>query len=164
MLSSQIMNSSKIAIRFSKLSDLTEIQHLFVDTISTICKNDYSPVQVKVWISSIENTQRWTDKLASHYFLIAELDHKIVGFASLEDKDCLDFLYVHKDYQRQGIADQLYAEIEKEAINRKAKILYSNVSVTARNFFEKMGFVMIKTQINTIKNVEIINYKMSKQL
>lgn len=158
------MNDSKISIRLSKLSDLTEMQKLFVDTISTICKDDYSPEQIKVWTSSIENTQRWKDKLTSQYVFVAELDNKMVGFASLENNDYFDFLYVHKDYQRQGIADRLYFEIEKEAIKRKATVLNSDVSETARRFFEKKGFKTITPQTNIMNNVAIINYKMSKTL
>ncbi len=133
------MNNSKISIRLSKLSDLTEMQKMFVDTISTICKDDYSPEQIMVWTSSIENTQRWTDKLTSQYFLVAVFDNKIVGYASLENNNYFDFLYVHKDYQRQGIADRLYSEIEKEANNRKATVLNSDVSETARRFLKKKG-------------------------
>ena len=158
------MNNSKISIRFSKLSDLTEMQKMFVDTISTICKDDYSLEQIKVWTSSIENTQRWTDKLTSQYFLVAELDNKIVGYASLENNDYFDLLYVHKDYQRRGIADRLYSEIEKEAIKRKVTVLCSDVSETARRFFEKKGFRTIAPQTNIIKDVAIINYKMTKTL
>lgn len=143
---------------------MTEMQKMFVDTIKTICKDDYSPEQIKVWTSSIENTQRWTDKLTSQYFIVAELDNKIVGYASLENNDYIDFLYVHKHYQRQGIADRLYSEIEKEAINRKATVLNSDVSETARRFFEKKGFKTIAPQKNIIKEVEIVNYKMTKTL
>jgi putative acetyltransferase len=151
-------------MRLSKLNDLPEMQKMFVDTISTICIDDYTPEQIKVWTSSIENIQRWIDKLTSQYFLIAELDNKIVGYASLENNDYVDFLYVHKDFQRQGIADRLYTEIENEAIKRKVTILTSDVSETARRFFEKKGFKTIAPQTNIIKNVEIVNYKMTKQL
>jgi len=140
------------------------MQEMFVDTISTICKDDYSPDQIKVWTSSIENTQRWTDKLSSQYFLIADLDNKIVGYASLENNDYLDFLYVHKDYQRQGIADRLYCEIEKEVIKKGATVLHSDVSKTARPFFEKKGFKTIDTQTNLMKGIKIINYKMTKTI
>lgn len=158
------MKNSKISIRLSTLSDLTEMQKMFVDTITTICRDDYTPEQIKVWTSSVENTQRWTDKLTSQYFLIAELDKKIVGYASLENNDYIDFLYIHKDYQRQGIADRLYSEIEKEAVKRKATVLTSDVSETARRFFKKKGFKIIAPQTNIIKDVEIRNYKMSKLL
>lgn len=158
------MNSSKISIRISKPGDLAEMQKLFVDTISAICKNDYSEEQIKAWTSSVENTERWAKKLASQYFLVAELDDKIVGYASLEGDNYLDLLYVHKDHQRKGIAQKLYSEIEKEAIGRKATVLSSDVSETARLFFEKNGFKIIAPQTNIITDVEIINYKMTKLL
>ncbi len=52
------MNNSKISIRLSKITDLPELQKLFEGTISTICKDDHSPEQIKAWTSSIKNTQR----------------------------------------------------------------------------------------------------------
>jgi putative acetyltransferase len=158
------MNNTKISIRRVKHGDLNEMQKMFVDTISTICIDDYSPEQIDVWISLVENTQGWIDKLTSQYFLVAELNNKIVGYASLENNNYLDFLYVHKDYQRQGVADKLYSDIEKEAIYRNATVLSSDVSKTARNFFEKKSFKTIATQTKIIKGVEIINYKMTKTL
>lgn len=158
------MNNPEISIRLSKPGDLWEIQRMLVETISTICKNDYSPEQIEVWTSSVKNTQRWTGKLTSQYFLVAELDNKIVGVASLENNSYLDFLYVHKDYQRQGIADRLYSEIEREAIKRKATSIRSDVSKTARPFFEKKGFITTETQTIKILEVEIVNYKMTKTI
>jgi putative acetyltransferase len=158
------MNNKEVSIRIAKSADLKEIQKMFVDTITAICKDDYSFEQIRAWTSSIENTNRWTDKLKSQYFLIAELDNKIVGYASLENNDHLDLLYVHKDYQRRGIADSLYTEIEKEAIKRKVTVLNSDVSKTAIRFFQKKGFKIIAPQTNIIKGVEIINYKMTKVL
>ncbi|MGB3948597.1 MAG: GNAT family N-acetyltransferase [Bacteroidia bacterium] len=158
------MNSSSVSIRLATISDLTEIQTIFVNTISTICNNDYTLEQIKIWTSSVENTQRWKDKLNSQYFLVADLNNKIVGYASLENNNYFDLLYIHKDYQRQGIANKLYIEIEKEAIKNKATILNSDVSITAKYFFETKGFKTIKPQISIIKGVEILNYKMSKIL
>ncbi|MBK6858938.1 MAG: GNAT family N-acetyltransferase [Saprospiraceae bacterium] len=153
-----------ITTRHAKLDDLGEMQKMFVDTISTICKDDYSHEQIKVWTSSIKNTQRWTDKLSTQYFRIAEFDNKIVGYASLENNDYLDFLYVHKDQQRQGIADKLYSEIEKQAIKNGATSIHSDVSKTARPFFEKKGFKIISPQTIIIQDIEIINYKMTKKI
>jgi len=158
------MNSSKISIRPALLSDLAEMQTLFVETIEAVCKKDYSPEQIKVWTSSIEHTNRWTDRLQKQYFLIAQIENKIVGYSSLQDKDYLDFLYVHKDFQRQGIADRLYNEIEIEAIKRGSTILNSDVSITAKPFFEKKEFKILLEQKNTINGVEIVNYKMTKDL
>lgn len=158
------MNPSKISIRNSKLSDLTEIQRLFTETIEAICKNDYTKEQIKVWTSSTDNEERWIDKLSRQYFIVAEIENKIVGFALLENNDYLDLLYVHKDYQRQGIANKLCSAIEKEAIKRMGIVLFSNVSKTAKPFFENAGFKTIMPHKNIIKGVELVNYRMSKQL
>lgn len=157
------MKNSEITIRPGNIRDLTEMQKLYVDTITTICKDDYSQEQIKAWTSSIENTQRWTDILTSQFILITELDDKIVGYISLYNNNYIDLLFVHKDYQRQGIADKLYVEIEKEAIKQKGTFLSADVSKTARPFFEKKGFITIKEQTNIRQGVEIINYKMTKQ-
>lgn len=156
------MNNSKIIIRPALLSDLEEMQTLFVETIQTVCKKDYLPEQIKVWTSSIEHTNRWTDKLQKQYFLIAQIENKIVGYSSLQDKDYFDILYVHKDFQRQGIANLLYIKIENEAIKRGATILKSDVSINARPFFEKKGFKLQSEQKNIINGVEITNFKMTK--
>ena len=156
------MNNSKISIRNANPGDLTEMQELFVNTISTICKNDYSVDQIHAWTSSIENIPRWNNRIASQYFLVADLDNKIVGYASLKNNDYLDLLYVHKDYQKRGIASKLYSEIEKQAIRNNSTTLYADVSKTAKPFFLNRGFKIIQMQAKKIKGIEIINYKMIK--
>jgi putative acetyltransferase len=156
------MNNQNISIRPARLSDLTEMQTLFVETIETVCKKDYTQEQIKVWTSAIEHNNRWTDRIQKQYFLITQIENKIVGYSSLQDNDYLDLLYVHKDFQRQGIADQLYKEIEIEAIKRGSTILNSNVSITAKPFFEKKGFKTQFEQKNILNGIEIINFKMIK--
>ena len=156
------MNNSKISIRNANPGDLTEMQELFVNTISTICKNDYSVDQINAWTSSIENIPRWNNRIASQYFLVADLDNKIVGYASLKNNDYLDLLYVHKDYQKRGIASKLYSEIEKQVIRNNSTTLHADVSKTAKPFFLNIGFEIIQMQVKKIKGIEIINYKMIK--
>lgn len=117
------MNEFSISLRAANLSDLPEIQKLFVETIMVICKSNYSPEQLAVWCYAAKNTERWVNKINRHYFLVAEMDYRIIGFASLNDNDYVDLLFVHKDYQRKGVADKLYSDIEKEAIRRKITLL-----------------------------------------
>ncbi|KEO71888.1 GNAT family N-acetyltransferase [Anditalea andensis] len=158
------MDNFRTSIRVSNLNDLADIIKLFKETIAVVCKDDYSPEQLKVWTSSTENPDRWIDKIKSHYLLVAELDKELIGIASLDNRDYIDLLFVHKDYQRKGIANRLYSEIENEAIKRKITSLYADVSITAKLFFQKIGYEILKEQKNNKEGVEIINYKMKKQL
>jgi putative acetyltransferase len=155
-------STSHLIIRHAKPDDLDAILQLFADTISAICSNDYSAEQIAVWTSSVNDPGRWIDRIASQFFLVSELDHKIIGYASLQNGDYVDLLYVHKDYQRQGVAAMLYKEIEREASRRGVRTLYSDVSKTACTFFVKMGFAMHEEQVIARQGVEIANFRMSK--
>lgn len=154
----------KIAIRRGIFDDLEALQKLFVDTISTVCKMDYSEEQISVWTSNIENKERWQNILANQFVLVAQENEKITGFCTLDNGNYIDLFYVHKDHQQQGIAKKLYADIEKEAKRQGQTELTSNVSKTARPFFEKIGFNVKKEQIVNIKGVELTNYKMTKPI
>ncbi|RWW92334.1 GNAT family N-acetyltransferase [Flavobacterium cerinum] len=153
-----------LTLRQAVLTDLDEIKELFTATITTICTNDYTPEQIAVWASTVENSHRWYDAVAGQLFLLAEMDDKIVGFASLDNSTYIDFMYVHKDYQRQGIAEILMEELEIEARDFGTITLTSDVSKTARPFFERIGFEVVTEQLNLRRGVEIVNYKMSKAL
>ncbi len=91
-------------------------------------------------------------------------DNEIAVWSSSVDNSYIDLLYIHKNHQKQGVAKKLYREIELEATKNMVSTLYSNVSITAKAFFEKLGFKTVKKQINTIKGIEIINYRMIKEL
>ncbi|WP_336835581.1 MULTISPECIES: GNAT family N-acetyltransferase [Sphingobacterium] len=153
-----------LTLRKGILKDLQEILILFSGTIETVCANDYNNEQIVAWISSVNNTGRWHRLIEDQYFIVAVLNQKIVGFASLAHGDYIDVLYVHKDFQRQGIAQQLYNALETEATTHKNTILTADVSKTAKPFFEANGFKVIAEQIQIRTEVEIPNYNMKKDL
>lgn len=156
-----------LTLRIGQLADLAEIQKLFLDTVNEICKTDYSTSQIEAWtLETLKGTnqQRWVDALMHQYVVVAQQDDRIVGFATL-DKGChIDFLYVHKDYQRQGIANALYAKIEHQAKLQQQIVLTSHVSITARPFFEKVGFIVVEEQIVVRQGVKLTNFIMKKTM
>ncbi|MBP2617958.1 GNAT family N-acetyltransferase [Chryseobacterium jejuense] len=151
-------------IRKGNLQDLSEMLILFQDTITAICKRDYNTTQLEAWKSGSENKERWQNVMNEQYVFIAESENKIVGFCTLAQGNYIDLLFVHKDYQHQGIASKLYELIEKEALDQNQKILTADVSKTAKLFFERMNFKAIQEQIVNVKGIDFINYKMEKRL
>ncbi|MDQ6470517.1 GNAT family N-acetyltransferase [Flavobacterium sp. LHD-80] len=150
--------------RKATISDLLEMQKLFVQTIQSVCKNDYNPDQINAWVSGAENTQRWVDVIEKQFVLLAIIENKIAGFGTLKDSNYIDLFFIHKDFQRKGIANKIFNELELEAKNHHSKSITSDVSITAKPFFEKKGFAVKTIQKNIVKGVEIINYKMEKEL
>ncbi len=153
------MKIKDIQIRPAEIPDLL---NLFADTVANVCSSDYNKDQVRVWISSGKNTGRWKEKIEMQYFLVALFNGLIVGFGSLENENKIDVLYVHKDYQRHGIANKLFDELEKEAILKGSEKIKSDISITALPFFKKRGFSILNEQVLNLDGVEITNYKMKK--
>jgi putative acetyltransferase len=151
-----------LKFRQANLNDLEEMQELFVETIKNTCKNEYNKQQIDAWVSSVENKERWKSILANQYFLIAEINNKMVGFGSLENGNYLDFMYVHKDFLRKGIANLIFEKLKAKSLELGFDKLNSDVSKTARPFFENKGFKVIRENKNMMKGVEIINYHMSQ--
>uniref|UniRef100_UPI0038B94438 GNAT family N-acetyltransferase n=1 Tax=Candidatus Nitrosacidococcus tergens TaxID=553981 RepID=UPI0038B94438 len=58
----------------------------------------------------------------------------MVGFSALDHRNYIDLLYIHKDYQRQGVVSKLLINIEVEAKQLEQLYLTSNMSKTAKLF------------------------------
>lgn len=165
MLNERITKCFKI--RKGQIDDLDELQMLFIETVTEVCISDYADDQIDAWVSDTKNNvnkQRWVDALSNQFVLVAQDENKIIGFATLDCGNYIDFLFVHKDFQRQGVANKLYKEIGNEALHQQSAYLTSNVSKTARPFFENNGFVVVKEQVVHIKGVKLTNYKMMKTI
>lgn len=140
------------------------MQQLYIETIQIVCKNDYDSAQIKAWISGVKNTERWIEVIEKQFVLLAIIENKIVGFGTLKNGNYIDFFYIHKDFQRQGIADKILNELEMEAQKHNSTSITSDISITAKPFFEKKGFVVNAEQKNIRLGVELINFKMEKEL
>lgn len=74
----------------------------------------------------------------------------------------VDLLYVDYRFQRQGVARNLYQQVESEARQRGVRRLFTEASITARGFFENMGFGILHEQRVEFGGVAFQNYTMEK--
>lgn len=125
---------------------LPQILSLFYETVHTINAADYTPAQLDAWAPAASDQARWAASLSANFALIAEENGIITGFADMDSTGYLDRLYVHKDYQRQGIASQLAQALEQHARCLCAPTVVTHASITARPFFEKRGYRVIREQ------------------
>ena len=125
----------------------------------SISKGDYNQAQISAWTSSIENKERWKNKIETQYFIVVKLNDKIVGFGSLE-QNYIDFLYVNHNYLRKGLASLIFEDLKKGAENLGFTQLTTHSSKTALSFFKSKGFQIIKENKVVKKGVEITNFEM----
>ncbi|GHT14619.1 acetyltransferase [Planctomycetales bacterium] len=151
----------KQKIRNAALDDIPALKALYRDTIMVVNAVDYNTEQVRVWAETCERTDSLAKRIESQFFYVAELEYgKIVGFASFEEPDYLDMMYVHKYHQRQGIGCMLLATIREKASELGATRIVSEVSITAKPFFEKYGFHVVQEQTVQVCGSGLTNYKM----
>ena len=151
--------------RAAQQSDIIELKSLYQNTVLTINRRDYSQAEVEDWASCGDNLSKWEDMIKTHYVIIAiNRQSEIVGFSSITTQGYLHSMFVHKDFQGKGIATILLKEIERYAITTGIMRITSEVSLTARPFFEKKAYIVEEEQKRKANQLSLTNFWMAKEL
>ena len=145
--------------------DILEMRELFRTTVLTVNSKDYTKEEVEDWTSCGDSVAHWKNLLAKNDYVGAiDGQGKIIGFSSMNAEGYLHSMFVHKDQQGKGVATLLLSEVEK--IARKYDVHKINVeaSITARPFFEKHGYKVVKEQKAKANRLWLTNYVMEKAL
>lgn len=153
-----------IQIREATLEDIPFITSIFRDTITHVNSKHYSEKQIKVWASGASEIEKWEERIKNSYFIVAELNDTIVGFAYLSNGNCFDGLFIHKDYLRRGFGTKLMRIIESKAISTGYEIIKSDVSITALPLFENQYYIVERKQKKNYKGLSFENYIVYKEL
>lgn len=146
-------------------TDIIEIKSLYQNTVLTVNRRDYSQAEVEDWASCGDNLSEVEGMIKTHYFIVAvNQESQIVGFSSITPQGYLHNMFVHKDFQGKGIATILLNEIERYVITNGIIRITSEVSVTARPFFEKRGYKVVEEQKRKANQLSLTNYWMAKDL
>ena len=128
-------------IRAYRREDIKAIAELFYNTVHTINAADYTEEQLDVWADGNIDLSAWDRSFQEHRTLVAVMPsdkgdetEQIVGFADMDSTGYLDRLYVHKDFQRNGIASALCDRLEQTA---DVAEFTTHASVTAKPFLKK---------------------------
>ena len=148
-------------IRQYETTDCEYLVKLFYHTVHTINARDYSQEQLNVWATENIDLEVWNKSLSEHYTVVAVENNIIVGFGDIDKSGYLDRLYVHKDYQRQGIATAICNKLEQAV---KVNKIMTHSSITAKPFFEQRSFKVVKEQQVKRNGIALTNYVMEKQV
>ena len=148
-------------IRQYEPKDCEELVKLFYHTVHTINAKDYSQEQLNVWATDKIDLEVWNKSLSGHYTVVAVENNIIVGFGDIDNSGYLDRLYVHKNYQRLGIATSICDKLERAV---KVNKIITHSSITAKPFFVQRGFTVVKEQQVIRNEIALTNYVMEKHV
>lgn len=145
-------------IRKYESTDCKELAELFYNTVHTINAKDYTKEQLDAWASGQVDLEKWDQSFQEHFTVVAVENGIIVGFGDIDTTGYFDRLYIHKNNQRKGIATAICDQLESKV---QGKIV-THASVTAKPFFEKRGYKVLKEQQVVRKEIFLKNYVMEK--
>ena len=145
-------------------SDAGEICRLFYETVRTVNLGDYSPEQVRAWAPAPPDPEVWHARMSGRHTLVAEGSGEVVGFVELEEDGHLDMFYCRRDFVGRGVGSLLYAAVEERAGEIGLERIFTEASITARPFFARRGFAVLRPNSVVRQGVELVNFSMEKAL
>ena len=141
-------------------SDCAQMAKLFYQTVHSVNAQDYTREQLDAWATGEVDLQAWDKSFRAHRTIVATENGEIVGFGDMDGSGYLDRLYVHKDFQRQGIASAICDELERFAAG---KTFTTHASITAKSFFQHRGYCVVRQQEVIRHGVALTNFVIEKQ-
>lgn len=146
-------------IREYRPLDCEILAELFYNTVHTVNVKDYTKEQLDVWATGTIDLEKWNQSFMEHYTLVAVDDEVIIGFGDIDKTGYLDRLYVHSDYQGKRVATAICEQLE-QAVQGS---VVTHASITARPFFEKRGYKVVKEQQVERQGIFLTNFVMEKE-
>ena len=157
--------SEDFRIRIAEPSDIMALRELYMETVLKVNRRDYTQAEVEDWASCGNDIAKLAGMLETHYFIVAvDKQSQITGFSSITPEGYLHSMFIHKDFQGRGIATILLNAIEQYAKEHGIIRITSEVSLTARPFFEKRGYVVEKEQKRRANRLCLTNFWMAKYI
>jgi len=150
-------------IRLAQDKDYAAIARLHKATIRHINSRDYPEDIIEVW-SGRTNAKRFRSSAFKVKRWVAIEGEKVIGFCDHDFKCDLGGLYIHKDFQGKGVGGKLMKKAEASMKKLGCKIITIMSTITAKSFYQKMGFKIIKKGFHQIKDKKVEVFFMSKKI
>ena len=141
-------------------SDYAQLAELFYQTVHSVNAKDYKKEQLDAWASGEVDLPAWDASFRTRRMIVATENGEVVGFGDMDETGYLDRLYVHKDYQGQGVASAICDELERFAAG---KTITTHASITAKPFFQHRGYRVVRKQEVIRRGVALTNLVMEKR-
>ncbi|MFT4065920.1 GNAT family N-acetyltransferase [Paraburkholderia sp.] len=129
-------------IRAARTTDADCISHVIIRCLRETNAQDY-PDEVIRRVGQNFSAAAVLALMARRTVFVATLEKRIVGTASL-DGSVVRTVFVSPDLQHQGIGRLLMEQVEREARAAGVKVLAVPSSVTAGQFYSRLGFKPVR--------------------
>lgn len=132
-------------IRRFKNEDSVELANVIAETLRTTNSKDYSPEYIENDVSFLTSEKLIERSIWTNLYVVCS-DNKIIGCGAIgpywdrEDESSLFTIFVLPEYQDKGIGRKIIETLEKDEYFLRARRIEIPSSITAVNFYRKMGY------------------------
>lgn len=144
--------------------DHHSIGRIYHEAIRRLACRDYSEAQLNAWAGTKGDPETWgrdwKARCERKRPFVKVTGGQVLGFIELDSDGHIDCTFVDPDHSGRGIMDEIMAEVKDEAVRLGITKLFAEVSITARKFFERQGFIRKRDNVAVIRGVKLANFIM----
>lgn len=145
-------------------ADLDAVVEVFTRAVHELAAVHYTSAQREAWAPRPPDREQMRRRLQQLRTLVALDGEQLAGFIAFEPDGHIDLAYVSPSYARQGVASTLYGRAEAALVSAGVTELFAEVSLAARPFFERIGFVVAAEQEVLLRGASFRRFDMRKLL
>lgn len=154
----------RLEIRPPLATDFAGIGVVFHEAVHGLAKADYTPEQLHAWAPALLGAEHWRRRTAALEMRVCLVEGRLAGFIGFSVAGYIDLLFTRPEFARRGVARALLLEAERWLWEVDVRRTTTHASLTARPFFEAMGYSCILSQTVECRGVELRNFEMAKRL
>lgn len=154
----------KLAVRSFVPDDAEALGKVFHRSVREGAAHRYRADQVEAWSPKPPTGDFWRARLTEAQTFVADSNDGPLGFMTLDAKGYLDLAFVVPEAMGKGVADALYANLERRARTLGIAVLTTQASLLAEPFFARQGWLVARRQEIEIGGVVLANAWMEKVL
>lgn len=156
---------TRYRVRHYRTGDHEAIADLFTCSVHELTTAEYDAEARLAWAPSVPDYERWRFRCELwRPFLSVDTQGAIAAFLELDPTGHVGATYVHPQHARRGAMAILMDYVEVVALGAQLPRLYAEVSLTARPYFRKRGWIAAGDNRITRAGIILINTNMTKPL
>ncbi|MBT4790185.1 MAG: GNAT family N-acetyltransferase [Halobacteriovoraceae bacterium] len=155
-------------IRKTKLEDMKSVEDAHRRSILEICSNDYTLDQIEKFSGVKYSAEIWDNSVNNEYHIVVEVSGRVEGMCHAKLREDGDGeivgVYFSKVIAGQGIGRDV-VEMAFDYLDQfKPKNIILTGTLTAKPFYEKMGFVEVEKKKINCRGALLDCFKMEKHI
>jgi putative acetyltransferase len=158
------MGPPMLEIRQPLTSEFDLLGQIFHEAVHQVAKQDYAPEQLRAWAPAMLGAEHWRRRTTGLEVRVGVMGGEVAGFIGFSPSGYVDLLFTRPAYLRRGVARGLLLDAERFLLRAGVRTATTQASLTARPFFEALGYTWSRDQTATCRGVGLRNFCMEKFL